>query len=91
MVDELYRTFPKLFNGQGSTKPRSPEFRRFCQAYSWQRIAYVLADEKVQEVEKINQMYLTDIFFYMTYLGDKTIADEADEKFQEGLRKAKRH
>jgi hypothetical protein len=36
-------------------------------------------------------MYLTDIFFYMTYLGDKTIADEADEKFQKGLRKAKRH
>lgn len=35
-------------------------------------------------------MYLTDILFYMTYLSDKAIAEEADEKFQEGLRKAKR-
>lgn len=35
-------------------------------------------------------MYLTDIFFYMTYLLDKSIAEEYDEKFQENMRKAKR-
>lgn len=36
-------------------------------------------------------MYLTDIFFYMTYLGDKTIAEESDEKFQTALRKSQKH
>ena len=36
-------------------------------------------------------MYLTDIFFYMTYLNDKSDADEAEDKFKEQQRKMKNH
>ena len=32
-------------------------------------------------------MYLTDILFYMTYLNDKSDADDAEDKFREQQRK----
>lgn len=50
----------------------------------------MLAEEKIEKIEEVNQLRLTDVLFYLTYLTDKCEVDEAEDKFQETLRKAKR-
>jgi len=48
-----------------------------------------LADEKITQVAKVNQLYLTDAFTYLTYLIQKGDMEESEDQFQETLRKAK--
>lgn len=49
------------------------------------------ADEKIEQVEKINKTYLNDFLQYMSYLIDKNEMQEQEDKFQDNLRKAKKN
>jgi hypothetical protein len=48
-----------------------------------------LADEKIEKIPQINQTYLTDAFTYLTYLIQKGDMEQAEDEFQENIRKAK--
>ena len=52
-------------------------------------MAFDLAQEEITQVEKVNSQYLTDVFFYLTYLIDKSEADEKEDQFKEQQRKLK--
>ena len=49
-----------------------------------------MADSQITQIAEINQMYLTDVFTYLTYLIQKGDAEADEEDFQETLRKAKK-
>lgn len=49
-----------------------------------------MASGSFGEIDRIKNSYLTDFLFYLTYLIQKGEADEAEDKFQENLRKAKK-
>ena len=65
-------------------------FRKFSEGWSWLKIMYELADSKIEKIGEIYQKNLLDVFQFLTYLCDKAEADEAEDKFQEQMRKAKR-
>ena len=89
VVRELVATFPKLFDGKGPVKPRSGEYRRFARAWGWSKVAFDLAQEEITQIEKVNSQYVTEVFFYLTYLTDKAEVEEKEDKFQEQQRKLK--
>lgn len=47
-----------------------------------------MANEQITQIAKINQIYVTDFLTYLTYLIQKSEADDEEYKFQEMLRKA---
>ena len=49
-----------------------------------------MASESYSEIAKIKQEYAQDIFTYLTYLMHKRKAEDAQEKFDENMRKLKR-
>lgn len=49
-----------------------------------------MADEKIEKIAQVNQIYLTDAFTYLTYLIQKGDMEQTEEEFQDNLRKAKK-
>lgn len=49
-----------------------------------------MADSQITQIAEINQMYLTDVFTYLTYLIQKGDMEQTEDEFQENLRKAKK-
>jgi len=48
-----------------------------------------MADEKVEKIAQIYQVYLTDYFTFLSYMIEKGEMEEQEDAFQETLRKAK--
>lgn len=48
-----------------------------------------MAEEKIEKISKIYQENLMDYLQLLTYLQDKAEAEEAEDKFQQQLRKSK--
>ena len=46
-----------------------------------------MADEKIEKIGKVSQIYLTDYLTFLSYMIDKGEADEKEDKYQENLRK----
>ena len=82
--------FPVVFKGGGSNKPHSQQYRDFGQGWGFQKIIYEMADNSITKVAEINQQYIQDTLVFLTYLIQKGEMEEAEDKFQETLRKAKR-
>lgn len=49
-----------------------------------------MADEKIEKVAEVYQQNLLDALQFLSYLSEKAIVDEQEDKFQERLRKAKK-
>ena len=49
-----------------------------------------MCDSKIEKVKEIYQEYLTDYLQFLSYLIDKGEAEEAQEKFDEERRKARK-
>lgn len=80
--------FPVVFEGGGSNKPHSAQYREFGQDWGFQKILFELADEKIEKVAEVQQQYLTDTFTFLTYLIKKGQMEEVEDKWQEARRKA---
>lgn len=52
-------------------------------------MAFDLAQEEITQIEKVNSQYVTDVFFYLTYLTDKAEVEEKEDQFKEQQRKLK--
>lgn len=50
---------------------------------------YSMAENEIEKIAKIYQANLMDYLQLISYLQDKAEAEEAEEKYQEQLRKAK--
>ena len=81
--------FPAVFSGGGSHRPHSAEYKQFGQDWGFQKTLFELADEKITQVARVKQEYLTDTLFFLTYLIQKGEMEEKEDAFQENLRKAK--
>ncbi len=89
----LRELFPKVFDAEGAgVKQHSELYRRFGEQYGWYRIFIEVACEaQIEKIEKAYQYGLLDFLTFLTYRLDKSKADEAEDKFQENLRKMQRH
>ena len=90
MLHNVRDTFPSVFSGGGRTKPHSKGYRDFKERWGFIGTIYEIAEEKVEKVKEINQMYLSDFFLFLTYLIQKGEMEDEEDAFQETLRKAKR-
>lgn len=89
----LGELFPKVFSNEGgSVKPHADVYRQFGEQYGWYRVFIEVACEaQIEKIEKAYQYGLLDFLTFLTYRLDKGKADEAEDKFQENLRKLSRH
>ena len=84
--------YPSVFGDEGGgAKPHSREYQRFGEAFGWYRILVeAFCDSKVEKIKEAYQLNLLDSLEFLVYRLEKAKADEAEDKFQENLRKAKR-
>jgi len=47
-----------------------------------------MADEKITEVARVKQEYLTDFFFFLTYLIKKQEMEKVEDGWQQARKKA---
>lgn len=55
-----------------------------------QKTLYEMADNDITKVARVQQEYLTDSLTFLTYLIKKGEAEEAQDKFDEARRRAKK-
>ena len=90
LVGGIAEEYPIVFNGRGSNKPRAQEYRDFAQRWGFTKTLYEICDEKIEKIGEVYQMYLNDFLQYLTYMIDKQQAEEAQDKFDEQMRKARK-
>lgn len=49
-----------------------------------------MADEKIEKVAEINQIYLADTLQFLSYSIEKQEVDDIEDKYHEQMRKAKK-
>lgn len=85
-------TFSKLFD---DTRPKvnatrtSKEYKEFAKSYGLYHSIQSAANYDITKVRKIYKEYLITFFEYLTYMSDKAIADDFQNKFEDKLRKQK--
>ena len=88
-MGDVRDTYPTVFRNKGSNKPHSKEFRDFGAKWGSIKTLYEIADEKIEKVGEVYQLYLSDYMQFLTYLIEKGEVDEIEEKVQQALHKAK--
>ena len=92
MLGRIRNTFPKLFGGssyQGRRNRTCKEYKEFTKAWSLYHSIASAADYKITEIREIFKQNLMFFFEYLTYMQDKAIADEFQDKYMDKLRKQK--
>ncbi len=90
MLASITEEYPVVFNGGRSNKPHSQQLREFSQRWGFIKTLYEIAGEKITKVGEVYQVHLNDFLQYLTYMADKREVDEAEDKFQENLRKSRK-
>ena len=90
IIHNIHDTYPTVFQGKGSHRPHSQGYRDFCEKWGAFKTLYEIADEKIEKVGEIYQLYLSDYLQYLSYLIDKGEAEREEDKYQEQLRAAKK-
>lgn len=84
----IRESYPIIFNGRGSSRPKCPEYREFKEKWGFIGIVLSFAEKKIEEVEKIYASYLSDFFMILSYSIDEAEAEEKQDKWDEQRRKA---
>lgn len=91
-MEDIKSTFPSLYDGNtANRKPIANRNREHMEKFGLQKTLFDLGHQNILEIEKIQKTNLTTIMFFLTYLKDKAIAEEAQDQLDEQIRKSKRH
>ena len=91
-MEGIRTTFHKLFDGKGykgNSFKVCKERKELAKIYGLYHSIQSAADYDFTKIRKIYKEPLISFFEYLIYMGDKAIADEAQFKYDEKLRKAK--
>lgn len=89
-MDGIRTTFPYVFEGHRRNKPHSQAYRDFKEQWGIIDTIYEIADEKIEKVGEIYQIYVNDFLQYLTYMIQKQEMQDGEDTFQDQMRKAKR-
>ena len=89
-MEDIHNTYGTIFQSRGSGKPTCQRYRDFAKAWSWKKTLFEVADEKIEKVAEVNQIFLTTFLEFVCYLTDKGEAERAQDKFDEQRRKMKK-
>ena len=90
IVRSIIDSYPVIYQSRGSNKPHSAEYREFASKWGNIKTLYEIADEKIEKVAEIYQMYLADYFQFLSYMIEKAEMDEKENAYQDMIRKAKK-
>ena len=90
MLHATAENYPIVFSNQRHVQPHSPEYINFQKKWGIIGTLYQMADEKVEKVGEINQLYLTDFMQFLTYMIEKQEVDRIEEKWNENRRRLER-
>lgn len=89
-MGSIVEQYPVVFGeAKRPYKPHSEAIKDFQRKWNWQKTLYELANEEIEKVGKVSQMYLTTVLQYISYLTDKSIAEELEDEFQDRIRQQK--
>lgn len=88
-MGDIRDTYPTVYGGGRRNKPHSQTYRDFASKWGSLKTLYEIADEKIEKVGEIYQIYLNDYFQYLSYMIEKADMDDDEQAFQDALRKAK--
>ena len=88
IIYKLRDTYEIIFTSRRPSRPKCKAYRDFKEKWGFIGTIYDVAEKKIEEIEKINQMYLSDFFQLLTYMIDESVANEEQDKFDEQRRKA---
>ena len=90
IIKSIINAYPAIFEHRGNGKPHSQEYRDFASKWGNIKTLYEIADEKIEKVAEIYQMYLADYFQFLSYRIEKYEAEEKEDAYQDMIRKAKK-
>lgn len=90
LIHNVTDSYPTVFSSSRRNRAHAKEYNDFQSKWGVIGTLYQTAHEKIEEVGKVTQIYLTDYLQFLSYMIEKSIAEEAEDKFQELRRKAQR-
>ena len=84
----MQQSFQKLYND-----PRPPirrscgEYVRFNKLHGFTKMVISAADDKVEKIQEIHKLYLTDFLTYLSYEVDHSYAEKAQMDWEDQQRK----
>ena len=90
MLERLRIDFPIVFGGGGKFRNHSKAYRDFGRAWGFWKTLYEMASGKIEEIDYIKSTHVTDFLFWLTFMIQKGEADEAEDDYQNNLRKSKK-
>ena len=90
VIHSITDSYPTVFSAAKRNKLHAAEYSDFQSKWGVIGTLYQIADEKIEAVGKISQLYLTDFLQFLSYLIEKSIAEEAEDKFQRTREKLQR-
>lgn len=90
LLHAINSKYEYLFQHTPSTHPECSERKNLSRRWGWQKVLYELADDNIINIEKIEKMNLDDVMTFLVYRKQKGIADEAQYKFDENMRKSRK-
>lgn len=90
LIHNITDSYPTVFSAAKRNRAHAKEYNDFQSKWGVIGTLYQIADEKIEKVGEVTQIYLTDFLQFLSYLIEKTIAEEAEDRFQELRRKAQR-
>lgn len=88
MLHATSENYPIVFSNQRHVQPHSPEYINFQKKWGIIGTLYQMANEKVEKVGEINQLYLTDFMQFLTYMIEKNDVDRIEDKWQDVRRRS---
>ena len=89
-MDCIRSDYPIVFEGRGSNKPRARAYTQFKEKWGFIDVLYQIADEKIDKIGEIYQIYLADFLQYLSWSIEKIEAEREQDKYEEQIRKSQR-
>ena len=90
LMDGIRVSYPIVFDGQGRNKPHSQAYREFKEKWGIVDTLYQIAEEKIEKIGEVYQLYVNDFLQFLSYQVEKQVVDDEEDKYQDTIRKAKR-
>lgn len=90
MLHNIRDDYPIVFESRGSNKPRARAYTQFKEKWGFIDVLYQIADEKIEKVGEIYQIYLADFLQYLSWSIEKIEAEREQDKYEEQIRKSQR-
>lgn len=87
MQSRVRTAYSDLYKAVPSSRPIAVEYKNLSKRWGWYKVIADLAGDKILDFDAILARSVTEVFTFLQYRKEKSIADEAQYKLNETIRK----